>query len=43
MSGLRVLLQGCLQFGHLGYGEMVTMITFDEGLGDTGRDIISDG
>lgn len=43
LSSLSVLLTGCLQLGHIGQGEIVTIIAFDEGIGKDGRKISSHG
>lgn len=43
LSSLSTLLKGCLQFGHLGHGEIVTIVVFDEGFDKEGRKIASHG
>ncbi|KAE9388791.1 hypothetical protein BT96DRAFT_1003851 [Gymnopus androsaceus JB14] len=43
VSSLLKLLQGCLQFGHIGHGEIATVVVFDEGFDTEGRKIGSHG
>ncbi|KAE9394024.1 hypothetical protein BT96DRAFT_943512 [Gymnopus androsaceus JB14] len=43
VSLLPELLQGCLQFGHIGHGEIATVIVFDDGFDTERRKIASHG
>ncbi|KAJ3710094.1 hypothetical protein C8R42DRAFT_648972 [Lentinula raphanica] len=43
ITGLQTLLKGCLQFGHLGEGEIALVVAFDEGLKDGQRQVKSQG